>query len=185
MTNDIQNNKYFFKEYPMKAFFSSLFQPLSAETPKTFHLRHFFYPTSLPFQLWDRMFKIPMLENLRKFIPGMKNPPKQEDEKGQAGEKRNGRRMKIQVEVFAYPLRPNVSDIPLRGDLKNLCPNGVCVEFLKTVDENHMFLLDFKLTDEKIVRRPARVVWSRNRLSGFELLNANDAREIMKESQLA
>ncbi len=168
----------------MKTFRSSFSQPLLAETPNTFHPNVFFPPASRPLHPWDGIFDL-LPEGLRKFLPGQKAPPKQEDKKGQAGEKRTGRRMKIQVEVLAYPLKPNASDIPLRGDLKNLCPNGVCVEFLKVIDENHLFLLDFKLSEEKPVRRPARVVWSRNRLSGFELLNAYDAREILKETKFA
>jgi hypothetical protein len=167
----------------MKNFQPNLIEPLLSGTPSAFPPGAFFNAASLPLRLWDGIFNLP--EGILKFIPGQKAPPKQEDEKRQAGEKRNGRRMKIQVEVLAYPLKPKASDIPLRGDLRNLCPNGVCVEFLKVIDEDHMFLLDFKLSEEKSVRRPARVVWSRNRLSGFELLNAYEAREILKETKFA
>jgi hypothetical protein len=129
--------------------------------------------------LWDGAFKMP--EALRKLFP--ESPaPKPENESRQSGEKRLKRRNKIQVEVLAYPLRPKPSHIPLRGDLVNLSKNGVCVEFLKTLEENHLFLLDFQLPEEKSVRLPGRVVWSRNRLSGFELLSADEAKKMLKEN---
>lgn len=169
----------------MKIFRPGFFEPLLSVTPGAFSSRAIFHAATQPFRPWDGMFKIPIPEHLRQFIPGMKPTPKAENTRREEGEKRNGRRMKIQVEVLAYPLKPGASNIPLRGDLKNLCPNGVCVEFLRDVDEDHLFLLSFKLAEEKSVRRPGRVVWTRNRVSGFQLLNAYDAREVLKETQYA
>jgi hypothetical protein len=56
------------------------------------------------------------------------------------------------------------------------------VEFLKGIEKNCLFLLDFQLPDEKSVRLPGKVVWCRNRLRGFELLSADDAKKILKET---
>ncbi len=134
------------------------------------------------FRLWDGIFTMP--EALRKIFEPPASP-KPENEPRQTGEKRGKRRQKFQVEVLAYPLRPRASHIPLRGDLKNLSKNGACVEFLKPVNENHLFLLDFQLPEEKSVRLPGKVVWCRNRLSGFELLSADDAKKILKETPSA
>jgi hypothetical protein len=140
---------------------------------KTFPL----FPT-----LWNGAFQMP--EALRKLFPEPP-APKPENESRQTGEKRRKRRNKVQVEVLAYPLRPKSSHIPLRGELKNLSKKGVCVEFLKDVEENHLFLLDFQLPEEQSVRLPGKVVWCRNRLSGFELLDADDAKKILKETPSA
>jgi hypothetical protein len=180
----VKYSKYinFFREDSVKTLQPRLFPSLSAAAPKTFHPTYF-HPASLPLQLWDGIFKIP--EVLRKIFepPAPFKPEKRH--RRQAGEKRNDRRIKFKVEVLAYPLRPQASHIPLRGELKNLGKEGVCVEFLKTVKENHLFLLDFQLPEEKNVRLPARVIWSRDRLSGFELISAHHARKILKESRSA
>jgi hypothetical protein len=50
------------------------------------------------------------------------------------------------------------------------------------VEETHLFLLDFQLPEDQSVRLPGKVVWRRNRLSGFELLDADDAKKILKET---
>jgi hypothetical protein len=130
----------------MKKIQPFLFQPLLAETQNALNPNAYFNPASLPIRLWDGVFKIP--ESIRKLFPEPQAPSEPEDKaRRQAGEKRTGRRLKVQVEVLAYPLRPKASEIPFRGDLKNLCKNGVCVEFLKVMDEKHLFLLDFQLTE--------------------------------------
>jgi len=158
-----------------------LFQPLSAGPQSVFHTHASFNAASLPVRLWDGIF--PMPEGIRKLFAEPHDPSKQEKRpRRETGEKRFRPRRKFRVEVLAYPLRPHASDIPLRGDLKNMSQHGVCVEFLKVISENHLFLLDFQLPDEKRVGIPARVVWSRNRLSGFELLGADHAREILKKA---
>lgn len=166
----------------MKMFEPCLFQPLSFETQNFFDPNRFFRSIFLPPRLRDGAFKIP--EAIRKlFIP--RAPSKPEKEKQEPiGKYRPRRKIKFQVEVLAYPLRPKASHIPLRGELINLSNNGVCVEFLKDIEENHLYLLDFQLPEESI-RLPGRVAWSRNRLSGFELLSPRHAKKILKETRSA
>lgn len=166
----------------MKISQSRLFPPLTAQTPEAFQSGAFLKPASLPFQQWDGVFKIPEVIR-RLFTPPPPSKPKKETQE-QVGQYRTRRKTKFQVEVLAYPLRPKASHIPLRGELKNLSDNGVCVEFLKEIEENHLFLLDFQLPEE-IVRLPGRVAWSRNRLSGFELLSPREAKKILKETKSA
>jgi hypothetical protein len=129
--------------------------------------------------LWNGAFQMP--EVLRKLFP--EPPAPKSENESRTGEKRRKRRQKFQVEVLAYPLRPKPSHIPLRGDLKNLSKNGACVQFLKAVEESHLYLLDFQLPEEQSVQLPGKVVWCRNRLCGFELLSADDAKKILKESK--
>jgi hypothetical protein len=167
----------------VKTFQPRLFQPLLPEPQNLFDPNTFFNPTSLPFRLWDGFFKIP--KAIRQlFTPPAPSKPEKEPQ-NQVGKYRPRRKLKFQVEVLAYPLRPKASHIPLRGELKNFSNNGVCVEFLKDIEENHLFLLDFQMPEKKNIRLPARVIWSRKRLSGFEVLSANHAKKILKESKSA
>jgi|ERR1700677_468839 hypothetical protein len=169
----------------MKTFQTCLFQPkFSRIDSGYFSLNVFFHPAFLPLRLWDGAFHIP--EGLRKLFPGPWTQPKTKNEnQGESGEKRTNPRLEFHSKVLVYPLRPHDSEKPFRGGLKNLSKSGVCIECAKPFSDAQLVLLDFQLSGEKNIQIPAQVVWSKNKMSGFELLNPDGIDEILKDTRQA
>jgi hypothetical protein len=86
-------------------------------------------------------------------------------------ENRETPRIQIQRKVKALPLRPNGSHQPFWGGVRNISKKGVCIETTETLTTSHVILLYFKASGSKRYHAPAKVVWSKDKVSGLEFLD--------------
>jgi hypothetical protein len=98
-------------------------------------------------------------------------------------DQRNTPRFSIHPKVLAYPLRPHVSRQPFGGGVKNLSKNGVCIETPEPLSDYQLFLLDFQFPGKGHIQTPARIVWSKNKVSGLEFLDPTVIDEILESTQ--
>jgi PilZ domain len=168
----------------MKPFHTYPFQPWFARTDKAqFHSNSISDLAFLQPQ-WKGIFGIQ--EGLRKLLLEFRNKkksktgPQKED-----AEKRIDPLLELNSKVLVYPLRPDTSEKPYKGGLRNLSKNGVCIECSKPFSETQLVLLDFQLPGKKKIQIPVRVVWSKNNRIGFELLNPEGIEEILKDTRPA
>ncbi len=131
----------------------------------------FFYPAFLWLPKLSEKFQIKA--NLQKLfvnhwiqhILGKKQTPETNDP-------RSTPRLSIHPKVLAYLLRPTFSRQPILGGVKNLSKKGVCVETPDSLSTANVFLLEFKFPGKKEVHVPAKVVWSKGKISGLEFLDS-------------
>jgi hypothetical protein len=98
-------------------------------------------------------------------------------------DQRNAPRFTLHPKVLAYPLRPHVSRKPFGGGVRNLSKNGVCIETPEPLAAYQLFLLDFQFPGKGNIQTPARIVWSKNKVSGLEFLDPTVIEEILESTQ--
>jgi hypothetical protein len=131
---------------------------------------------------WSRIGKI-REGFLKLFMDRWSKPGGEKKPDNKNSDQRNTPRFSIHPKVLAYPLRPHVSRQPFGGGVKNLSKNGVCIETPEPLSEYQLFLLDFQFPGKGNVQTPARIVWSKNKVSGLEFLDPSVIEEMLEGAE--
>jgi hypothetical protein len=113
-----------------------------------------------------------LLGNILKF-----NKPKRDET--EEIENRKSPRFTVNHKIEAYPLRPNPSRHPFRAGVRNISKKGVCLETKEPLTTSHVVLLGFKTPDKNPYHAPAKVVWSKDRMSGLEFLEDDGIEKVL------
>jgi hypothetical protein len=120
---------------------------------------------------------------LKLFMDRWSRPGGEKKPDNKNSDQRNTPRFSIHPKVLAYPLRPHVSRQPFGGGVRNLSKNGVCIETPEPLSDYQLFLLDFQFPGKGNIQTPARIVWSKNKVSGLEFLDPTVIDEILESTQ--
>jgi PilZ domain len=93
---------------------------------------------------------------------------------------RKTKRLPFKKAVEAYPLRPKTSNSAYHLMVRDISRDGLCLETGQPFSVGHIFLLEFKVSKEKVAHAPARVIWSQKKFSGMEFLSTDDLEEFFE-----
>lgn len=113
-----------------------------------------------------------MFGNIIKF-----SKPKRDETKEK--ENRKCPRFTVNHKIEAYPLRPNPSRHPFRAGVRNISKKGICLETKEPLTTSHVVLLGFRIPSKNPYHAPAKVVWSKDRMSGLEFLENEGIEKVL------